>query len=100
MVRQNYTGSYHFELVSQCIKLLIRLLDNNLDYVFISTYIHEKLVASQDGVNGVCLEHTPCEGVVFFAMFQNIFNNMEEEDNKTKDVPERSCYFYVILFSI
>ena len=91
MVRQNYTGSYHFELVSQCVvkTLFFRLLDINLNYVSISIYIHEKLVASLDGVNGVCLEHTPCEGVVFFTMFQNILNNMEEEDNKINDVPKR-----------
>ena len=70
-------------------KLFVRILDINLNYVSISIYIHEKLVASLDGVNGVCLEHTPCEGVVFFTMFQNILNNMEEEDNKINDVPKR-----------
>ena len=93
-LNEKYFNSYIYESL---FILLIRLLDINLNYVSISTYIHEKLVASLDGVNGVCLEHTQCEGVVFLTMFQNIFNNMEEEDNKTKDIPERSCNFYVIL---
>ena len=55
-------------------------------------------MASLDGVNGVCLEHTPCEGVVFYSMFQNILHNMEEEeDNKSNEDPNRLCYFYFIV---
>ena len=49
----------------------------------------QQLVASLNGVNGICYEHTTAEGIATVAMLQKILTQMEKEDCDTSDSRER-----------
>ena len=42
---------------------------------------HLQIVASLNGVNGICYEHTTSEGIAVVTMLQKILTQMEKEDS-------------------
>ena len=52
-----------------------------------------KLVASVDGVNGICYEHTTSEGIAVVTMLQKVLLKMQEEDDEQKISKDRQVSF-------